>query len=547
MPGSAADDSRWNKLPLPDYDILIENGTVIDGSGSPGFRAAVGVTDDSMMILRGATDDTRASHHIDAAGKVVAPGFIDLHSHSGVMVMAEPLLEPKVRQGVTTEVIGVDGNSYAPFASIDDLRAFARYNAGLDGIPDIGWDWGSVDSYLERLDRSVSVNLAMMVGNSALRIDALGWDDVPADDAAVDRMRGLLRESMEEGAFGISSGLDYPPGAYASTEELAGLTNEAARLGGFYHTHVRYDLGDRYLDPFREALQIGRQGEGPVHITHFYRRPIYPGPAEEQIGLVEEARAAGLDVTWDTYPYEWASTRLLIMLPLWVVEGGPDATLERIADRAVREKIRVELEGRGRAYANEGAWDAVRLGYFATPEYLRWEGSTLGDFVRSTGQDVVDAVCDILIAEDLRTNQVTSGPAVGSLGPFLAHPLSMIGTDSTFIGDRPSPRTYGSFPRVLGEFVREARLMTLEEAVRKMTGTPAARLGLAERGLLRDGMKADITIFDPATVATTATYEAPRSFPIGIDWVIVNGEIVVADGEHTGATPGRALRRGRSM
>jgi N-acyl-D-aspartate/D-glutamate deacylase len=195
--------------------------------------------------------------------------------------------------------------------------------------------------------------------------------------------------------------------------------------------------------------------------------------------------------------------------------------------------------------ADIGRWDVLRLGYFVTPEYTPWEGRMLGDFMRSTGKDVVDAVCDMLIAEDLRTNQVTEGPGHGSLGPFLAHPLSMFGTDSTFISDRPSPRTYGSFPRILGEFVRELGVMPLERAVRKMTGTPSARLGLVDRGLLRDGFKADITIFDPATVDTTATYEAPRSFPVGVEWVMVNGEIVVADGEHTGATPGRALRRGR--
>jgi N-acyl-D-amino-acid deacylase len=385
-----------------------------------------------------------------------------------------------------------------------------------------------------------------MVGNSALRIDALGFEDLPADRRAIDRMRGLLRESMQEGAFGLSSGLDYPPGSYATTEELVELMDEAARLGGFYHTHVRYPLGDRYLDPFREALQIGDQGGGPVHISHFYHRPIYPGPISELIGLVEDARAGGLDVTWDSYPYEWACTRLLIQLPQWVQSGGPDATLERIADPDIRTQIRDEMFALGRAYANDNPYDNIRLGYFATPEYAAWEGRTIGDFTRETGADVVDAICDMLIAEDLRPNQVTSGPLTESLAPFLVHPLSMFGTDSTFVGDKPSPRTYGSFPRVLGEFVREKRTMPLEVAVRKMTATPAARLGLTDRGLLRDGMKADIVIFDPDTVAATATYDEPRSFPIGIDWVVVNGEIVVADGKHTGATPGRALRRGRS-
>ena len=475
---------------------------------------------------------------------MVTPGFIDMHSHSGVMIMAEPRHEPKVRQGVTTEVIGVDGNSYAPFRSPADLRAFARLNAGLDGLPDIPFDWTDVASYLRRLDGGIGVNLAFLVGNSSLRIDAVGWEDAPADEVALDRMRGLLRESMEAGAVGLSSGLDYPPGSFASTEELAVLTNEAARLGGFYHTHVRYPLGDRYLDPFREALEIGRRGEGPVHITHLYHRPIYPGTPDELIGLIEDARAGGLEVTWDTYPYEWACTRLVIQLPQWVQSGGPDATLERIADRAIRERVRDEMYALGRAYANENPYDNIRLGYFATPEYAGWEGRTIGDYTRETGQDVVDAICDILIAEDLRPNQVTSGPLTETLGPFLAHPLSMIGSDSTFVGEKPSPRTYGSFPRVLGEFVRDKRTMPLETAVRKMTATPAARLGLMDRGLLRDGMKADVVVFDPDTVRATATYDDPRSFPVGIDWVIVNGEIVVADGEHTGATPGRVLRRG---
>ncbi|MBX3028904.1 MAG: D-aminoacylase [Chloroflexi bacterium] len=529
------------------FDVLIEGGTVVDGTGAAGFRAAVAIRGDQLWVLRGDVSAVLAGQRIDATGLVVAPGFIDLHSHSGLMILAEPRHEPKVRQGVTTEVIGVDGNSYAPFRSRADLLAFARLNAGLDGLPDgVDLDWGSTDSYLRRLDRHVSVNLAFLVGNSALRIEALGWEDVPADAAALDRMRGWLRESMEEGAFGVSSGLDYPPGAFASTDELAALTAEAASLGGIYHTHVRYPLGDGFLDPFREAIEIGRRGGGPVHITHFYRRATAPGPAEHMIGLVEDARAEGLDVTWDTYPYEWASTRLLIMLPPWVQAGGPEPLLERLADPAIRERLRDELAVRGRAYAGRTPWDDLRLGALRTDRYREWEGRTLGELMAASGQDAVDAACDLLIAEDLRANQVTPGPAHGSLGPFLAHPVSMVGTDSTFIGEKPSPRTWGSFPRVLGEFVREQRLMGLEEAVRKMTSAPAARLGLPDRGLLRDGMRADLVLFDPATIASTATYEAPRSYPVGIPWVIVNGQVVVEQGHHTGALPGRALRRGHT-
>jgi N-acyl-D-amino-acid deacylase len=525
-------------------DILIHGGTVIDGSGEAGSLASVAVVGDHLTILPPDSPSPDAARRIDASGLVVAPGFIDLHSHSGLVILADPRHEPKVRQGVTTEVIGVDGNSYAPFRSREDLLAFARLNAGLDGLPDgIAFDWGSTDSYLRSLDGRVAVNLAFMVGNSALRIEALGWDDVPADAAALDRMRGLLRESMEEGAFGISSGLDYPPGAFASTDELTALTSEAASLGGIYHTHVRYALGDRSLDPFREAIEIGRSGGGPVHITHFYRRATAPSPAEAMIGLVEEARALGQDVTWDTYPYEWASTRLLIMLPPWVQAGGPERLLERLADVAARQRLREDLTERG-AMAT-GAWDDVRLGALHSDAYREWEGRTLGELVRAGGRDPVDTLCDLLVVEDLRTNQVTPGPAHGSLGPFLAHPVSMIGTDSTFVGELPSPRTWGSYPRVLGEFVRDQRLMGLEEAVRKMTSAPAARLGIPDRGLLRDGMRADITLFDPATVASTATYDRPRSYPVGIPYVIVNGVLVVDEGVHTGALPGRALRRGR--
>jgi N-acyl-D-amino-acid deacylase len=527
-------------------DLLLEGGTVVDGTGAAGFRAAVGIRGDRLVVLRGDVSGVQAARRIDATGLVVAPGFIDLHSHSGLMILADPRHEPKVRQGVTTEVIGVDGNSYAPFRTRVDLLAFARLNAGLDGLPDgVALDWGSTDSYLRRLDGRVSLNLAFLVGNSALRIEALGWDDVPADEAAIDRMRGLLRESMEEGAFGISSGLDYPPGAFATTAELGVLTAEAAALGGIYHTHVRYALGDGFLDPFREAIEIGNLGGGPVHITHFYRRATAPGPAERMIGLVEEARARGQDVTWDTYPYEWASTRLLIMLPPWVQAGGPGPLLERLADPAIRERLRTEVGARGQAYAGRTPWDDLRLGALRTERYREWEGRTLGELMAASGSDAVDAACDLLIAEDLRANQVTPGPAHGSLGPFLSHPVSMVGTDSTFVGAKPSPRTWGSFPRVLGEFVREQRLMGLEEAVRKMTSAPAARLGIADRGLLRDGMRADIVVFDPATVASTATYDQPRSFPTGIPHVVVNGTLVVDGGRHTGAMPGRALRRGR--
>jgi N-acyl-D-amino-acid deacylase len=356
-------------------------------------------------------------------------------------------------------------------------------------------------------------------------------------------MRSMLREAMEQGAMGLSSGLDYPPGSFADTDELAALTAEAAAHGGFYHTHVRYPLGDRYLDPFREAIEIGRRSSGAVHITHFYHRQTFPGGPGPMLELVDDARAEGLDVTFDTYPYEWASTRLLIMIPPWVQSGGPMRTKERLADREVRDRIRRELTERGVLFAGRRAWDDVRLGAFRTSEHLRWEGRTLGEVIAERGEDPVDVLCDLLLAEDLGVNQVTPGPWSETLREFIRHPVGMIGTDSTFVGAKPSPRSYGSFPRVLGQFVRDEALLSLEEAVRSMTSAAAARLGLRDRGLLRNGYVADLVVFDPDRVRATCTYDEPCRFPEGIDWVIVAGEPVVAEGAHTGARPGRTLRR----
>jgi len=536
-------------------DIVIGGGTIVDGSGEPGYAGTVGIVGDRLRIARDGTADERAmlerpaGHTIDATGKVVAPGFIDLHSHSGLMILAEPRHEPKVRQGITTEVFGVDGNSYAPFERPEDLQAFVVLNGGLDGRPDIthdiACDWDTVAAYLGRFDRQVSLNVAYFVGNSALRIAAIGWDDLPADARAMDRMRALLRESMTDGAFGLSSGLDYPPGAYATTQELAELSQEAARLGGFYHTHVRYGLGDRFLDPFREAIEIGRRGEAPVHITHFYHRQTFAGTPDQMLQLVDDARAEGQDVTFDAYPYEWASTRLLILMPHWVQEGGPDRLKERLADRSVRERIREELSQRGTLFAGAGGLADVRIGYLARPEHAAWEGRTLGEILAETGAEPVDQMCDLLLAEDLHVNEVTPGPHTDGIRRFLAHPIGMVGTDSTFVGAKPSPRTYGSFPRILGQFVRDERILSLEEAIRRMTSAPAARLGLAGRGRLANGLAADVAVFDPATVRSQATYEEPRRFPEGIEHVIVNGVPVVDQGRHTGATPGRALRHGQ--
>ena len=519
--------------------LLISGGMIVDGAGNPGFFGSVGVEGETVHIFRGDVSSLEAEATIDATGKVVCPGFIDMHAHSGLVLLAEPEHHPKVRQGITTELIGVDGNSYAPFLDRADLRKFIELNSGLDGAPDLAQEWSTVAEYLSLFDRRASVNVAYIIGNAPLRICAVGWRDQTATGSQVENMRALLREGMEEGAFGISTGLDYPPGSYADTQELVQLSREAARLGGIYHTHVRNSLGDRFLDPFKEAIDIGRQSDIPCHLTHLYQRVTAPGGARKVLGLVEDGREEGLDVTFDSYPYIYSSTRLLIIFPQWAQDGGPEPLKEVMRSREGRERLRREISPRG------PSWEDMWLTYFKHPHNHRFEGRSIAEIAEMTGKDEVDTVCDLLLEEDLQTSYVTIGPNGHTLPDFVTHPLSMVGSDAVLLGDFPSPRTYGTFPVILSELVREEKAMTLEYAIRKMTSFPAQRLGIPDRGLLRDGMKADIVVFDPDTVRAPATRRQPKQYPVGIEYVIVNGQVVIEQGRHTGTLAGRALRRGR--
>lgn len=521
-------------------DLLIRDGLIIDGTGNPGFYGAVGVEGERVRILRGDLSAVEAARVIDARGRVVCPGFIDMHAHSGLVMLAEPRHEPKVRQGVTTELIGIDGNSYAPFTSEEDFQRFVAINSGLDGNPRLPGRWSTVEQYLAMFTNRVAINVVYVIGNSPLRICALGWDDRPASKAELANMKALLRVGMEEGAFGISTGLDYPPGSYADTAELVELSREAARLGGLYHTHVRYSLGDRFLDPFKEALDIGRGSGVPVHITHFYQRTTSPGGAGRMLGLVEDAREEGLDVTFDSYPYPFSSTRLLILIPQWAHDGGPEQLLARLRDPGLRERLRQDIGPRA------ASWQDMWLTNFRHAHHHKFEGRSIAEVAALMGRDPVDALCELLVAEHLEVAYVSAGGNAATLPKFVSHPLSMVGSDALLIGEYPSPRTYGTFPIILAEYVREERVMALPDAIRKMTSFPAQRLGLPDRGLLRDGFKADVVVFDPNTVKAPATRAQPKQFPVGIDQVIVNGKLVVDNGKHTGVLAGRALRRGRS-
>jgi N-acyl-D-amino-acid deacylase len=455
------------------------------------------------------------------------------------MLLADPQHMPKVHQGVTTELVGIDGNSYAPFRSPDDLERFIDLNSGLDGRPELPGTWATVSDYLGLFDRKVAVNVVYIVGNSPLRIAAAGWTDRGATRDEIENMKAVLRESMEEGAVGMSTGLDYPPGSFADTDELVELSAEAASLGGIYHTHVRYSLGDRYLDPFKEAIEIGRRSGVPVHVTHMFRRPTNPGGSGPIIELVEEARNEDLDVTFDCFPYPYGGTRATIVLPQWVQDGGPDGLRDALRSPEARERLRTEAIPRGRG------WDEMWLTYFSRPDNLKYEGWSLAAISDDLGKHPVDTLCDLLLDEDLQVSYFAANVDPATISDFVAHPLQMVGSDALLIGDYPVPMAYGTYPLILSEIVREERKLSLPDAIRKMTFYPAQRLGISDRGLVRDGYKADLVMFDADAIKANATRQKPRQLSEGVEYVIVNGELVIDRGSHTGATPGRALGRRR--
>ena len=520
-------------------DLLIRGGLVLDGAGNPGQYLAVGVRDNAIEVLRGDVSGIEARRTIDASGKVVCPGFIDVHAHSALTILADPQHMAKVHQGVTTELIGIDGNSYAPFSDPADLDRMIRINSGLEGDPQLPGRWSSVSDYLDMFDGTVAVNIAYVVGNSPLRVGAVGWDMRAADRRQMENQKAILREAMDQGAFGMSTGLDYPPGNYADTDELVELSEEAARLGGFYHTHVRYRLGDGYLDPFREAIEIGRRSGIPIHLTHMFRRTTNPGGLGRIFDLVESARSDGMDVTFDCFPYQYGGTRILIVFPDWAHDGGPDRLRQVLSSEEGRERLRREVVPRSLG------WDEMWLTYFRRPANKVYEGRSIEMVAHLRGQHPVDALCDLLLEEDLRVSYFADAVDARTIPDLVAHPLYMVGSDALLIGDYPPPMGYGCFPVILSEIVREQGRLSLPEAVRKMTSYPALRIGIRDRGLIRDGLKADVVIFDADEIAAHATRRRPKELSTGVEYVIINGEVVIDGGRHTGALPGRAIRRGR--
>ncbi|WP_329577812.1 D-aminoacylase [Kitasatospora sp. NBC_01250] len=522
--------------------LLFRGATVVDGTGADRYRADVLVRDGVIADLgKGLT----AHQVVDAHGLVLAPGFIDMHSHSDLRVLVERDHLSRVTQGVTCEVLGQDGLSYAP---VDDrtLPELRRQLAGWNGDPaGFGWDWRTVGQYLDRLDAGIAVNACYLVPHGTLRTLVLGWERRPPSAAELDAMRELLAQGLREGAVGLSSGLSYTPGMYADTDELAALCAVVAAHGGYHSPHQR-SYGAGALAGYAEMVEISRRTGCPLHLAHATMNfAVNRGRAGELLALLDRALADGLDLSLDSYPYLPGSTTLAAMLPSWATEGGPDATLARLADPAARERIRLALEEQGSdgCHGVVADWSAVQISGVRTPQLADAVGRTVAELAAARGGTGTEAFFALLRADELGTTVLQHVGHEENVQAIMRHPAHTAGSDGLLVGARPHPRAWGTFARYLGRYSRELGVLTLEQAVARMAGRPARRLRLLRRGTIAVGHHADLVLFDPATVADTATFEQPRRAATGIQHVYVNGTAVLRDARPTGALPGRALRR----
>ena len=548
------------------FDLLIRGARVVDGadrdpSGNPPFSGDIGLQGDTIVAL-GDLGAAEAKMVIEASGLMAAPGFIDMHTHSDWTLPGNRRAESKIRQGVTTEVIGMCGSSPAPLPTDPGRRERWIVQAGANQ-PWLTWEWESFGQYLDHLREGIALNVVPFVGHGTLRVATMGWEDRPPTEEELATMEGLVAQAMEEGAWGYSTGLIYPPSCYAQTAELIALARIVAQHGGFYFSHIRGE-GATHLEAIREVIKIveeaglrpedfvelsrGAQPEGlPAQIAHFKAagRP-YWGQLPEAIRLVEEAQSRGLDITADRYPYTASSTGLAALLPHWAHDGGRDALLARLAGDTTRARIREEVIARRKGMEME--WSEVMISH--CPAQPACEGLTLDQLAQEQGAEPVDVVLDLLQEAGAQVSMIQFSMSEENLREVLRQPWVMIGSDGSSLAPygemgkgKRHPRSYGTFVRVLGKYVRQEKVLSWELAVRKMTALPAQKLGLTDRGLLEVGRKADIVLFDPDCVADQATFTQPYQYPTGIEYVLVNGQVVIEREEHSGALPGRVLER----
>jgi N-acyl-D-amino-acid deacylase len=517
-------------------DVLIRSGRLIDGTGNPWTYADVGISEGRIVSV-GSSRGEAAKRVIDASGLYVSPGFVDMHAHSDVQLLAQPRWEIKVAQGVTLDVIGQDGLGVAPLTDAIEAPLRQQLSAWNGTPPEVDWAWRTMAEYLSRFEGKVSPNVACLVGHGTVRMQVMGMDDRAPTDAELTRMQAVIGQALTDGALGLSAGLTYAPAVYSDDDELVELCQPVHEWGGHYQPHHRnYAAGA--LEAYAASIDIGRRARVPVHLTHAHMStPANRGRAGEFLKLVDDARAGGVDVTLDSYPYLAGNTYLHASLPSWVHAGGNSAILGRLRDPETRRRIEADMDSVD--------WSSIVLAAVARPESRRFVGLSVSDAAQAAGAaSAFDFYCDLLIADELGVGAINFIGIEENVRTILQHPAHMAGSDGIVVGDRPHPRAWGTFARYLSEYVRELGLVRLEEMVRKMSALPALRLGLLDRGLIRPGFAADVVCFDFASVRDRATYEEPRQAPVGIPYVLVNGRVVVSDGRHTGETPGRVLRRG---
>ncbi|OIJ65150.1 N-acyl-D-amino-acid deacylase family protein [Streptomyces mangrovisoli] len=531
-------------------ELVVRDADVVDGTGGDAYRADVVVDGGRIVsIVKEAAaagcQRPKARRELDAEGLVLAPGFIDMHAHSDLALLTDPGHCAKAAQGVTLEVLGQDGLSYAP---VDDrtLAEVRRAITGWNGPgDDVDFDWRSVGEYLDRLDRGIAVNAAYLIPQGTVRALVVGWADRPATARELDRMRRLVAEGLEQGAMGLSSGLTYTPGMYAEDGELTALCRVVAEYGGYYCPHHR-SYGAGALEAYAEMIALAREAGCALHLAHATLNfGVNEGRAPELLALLDQALDAGADLSFDTYPYTPGSTTLAALLPGWAGAGGPAEVLARLGDEATAERIRYDLEvtGADGCHGVPVDWDTVEISGVGDPALAEYVGRTVQESADRLGEAPWTTARRLLLADRLGPTVLQHVGHEENVRAIMRHRVHTGGSDGILRGAKPHPRAYGTFPHYLGRYARELGVLPLEECVAHLTGRPAARLRLPDRGLVREGYRADLVLFDPASVAAGATFEQPRALPTGIPHVLIDGRFVIEDGHRTDVLAGRAVRR----
>jgi dihydroorotase/N-acyl-D-amino-acid deacylase len=529
------------------YDLIIRNGHIIDGTGSPWYSGDIGIRDGCIAAI-GFLGAAQAKRTIDAHGMVVAPGFIDMLGQSELTILVNPHLPSKIFQGITTEITG-EGGSVAPLNDAI-IKADKLSYDHLKLTP----DWRTLRQYFARLEKQgMGINLATYVGATQVRRMVLGDDKVQPTPAQLEQMKALVRDAMRDGAVGVSTSLQYAPAPYASTEELIALAAEASKFGGIYATHMRSE-GSAITAAIDEAVRIGREAHIPVEIWHLKAagKPQW-GWMPRIVAQIEKARASGVDVGANTYAYPaWFNSFSAFITP-WAHDGGDARMIERLKDPAMRARIRKEMETPSDDWDNE--WqeiagpESIIVSVVQNPQLLPLQGKTIAEIARLWNKDPFDTIFDLLIQDNAYTYVAVFGMAEPDVALALQQPWVSVDNDSQgtapdgLLGqEHPHPRAYGTFPRILRKYVREEQKLKLEDAIRKFSALPAERMRLADRGVLKAGMWADVVVFDPATITDRATFENPNQLSVGMEYVLVNGVPVIDNGKATNALPGKVLR-----